>query len=441
MGEISYRDLNKRMWKDSMRMRKLGEERESAAEMNEKIGGGGDGEGEEDSRRSELSRRKKMARSQDAVLKHMVKIMNCKGQGFVYGIVPEKGKSVTGSSDSLRKWWKEKVIFEKNALAAIVEFFPKLLEETPPITNSNNFNGDNPACSILFLLPDLQDATLGSLLSALMQHCDPPQRCFPLDKGLPPPWWPTGTELWWGDQGVVSLEQGPPPYKKPHDLKKAWKVTVLAGIIKHMSPDLDRMRDLVKHSKSLQNKMSSKESGTWSKVVNREEDILKLVTQKTQNILLCDKQGEEEKTTKCNQHQGSKEKRKCEFEREASTEIALYECPNLRCPKSRLGFGFLDKNSRTEHEKICSFCDDRGEYPQWIEEDIQRSLEEYDSHFDNGGFENYGRQELRYDPMMYVDVNMDQIPAQDEQVSSEEVFNSLSTSVWDLAYDDLYQGD
>lgn len=241
---------------------------------------------------------------------------------------------------------------------------------------------------------------------------------------------------------MVSLEQGPPPYKKPHDLKKAWKVTVLAGIIKHMSPDLDRMRDLVKHSKSLQNKMSSKESGTWSKVVNREEDILKLVTQKTQNISLCDKQGEEEKTTKCNQHVGSKEKRKCEFEREASMEIALYECPNLRCPKSCLGFGFLDKNSRTEHEKICSFCDGRGEYPEWIEEDMQRSLEEYDSHFDNGGFESYGGQGLRYDPMMmYVDVNMDQVPAQDEQVSGEEVFSSLSTSVWDLAYDDVYQGD
>ncbi|KAG2293539.1 hypothetical protein Bca52824_040208 [Brassica carinata] len=42
-------------------------------------------------RRAEASRRKKMARSQDSVLKYMMKIMEvCKARGFVYGIVPEK---------------------------------------------------------------------------------------------------------------------------------------------------------------------------------------------------------------------------------------------------------------------------------------------------------------------------------------------------------------
>ena len=64
------------------------------------------------------------------------------------------------------------------------------------------------------------------------QHCDHPQRRFPLEKGVPPPWWPTGNEEWWPQIGLPK-DQGPPPYKKPHDLKKAWKVGVLTAVIKH----------------------------------------------------------------------------------------------------------------------------------------------------------------------------------------------------------------
>ena len=45
---------------------------------------------------------------------------------------------------------------------------------------------------------------------------------------------------------------GSPPYKKPHDLKKAWKVGVLTAVIKHMSPDIARIRKLVRQSKCLQ---------------------------------------------------------------------------------------------------------------------------------------------------------------------------------------------
>lgn len=45
-------------------------------------------------------------------------------------------------------------------------------------------------------LQELQDATLGSLLSALMQHCDPPQWRYPLEKSTPPPWWPSSDEDW-----------------------------------------------------------------------------------------------------------------------------------------------------------------------------------------------------------------------------------------------------
>ncbi|ONK74002.1 uncharacterized protein A4U43_C03F1780 [Asparagus officinalis] len=125
-------------------------------------------------------------------------------------------------------------------------------------------------------LRELQDSTLGSLLSALLQHCEPPQRRFPLEKGLAPPWWPTGLEIWWGVQGDWAKAQGPPPYRKPHDLKKAWKVSLSAAVIKHMSPNLDQMRRLVSQSKSLQNKMSAREIETWARVLDREESALRL---------------------------------------------------------------------------------------------------------------------------------------------------------------------
>ncbi|KAJ9170333.1 hypothetical protein P3X46_018448 [Hevea brasiliensis] len=165
--DISYDDLKKRMWKDSMGMQKL----------KEKHGN----EEPESLAKQEASRWKKMSRAQDSIPKYMVKIMKvCKTQGFVYGILPEKGKPVMGSSDRLRQWWKERVRFDQNAPLAIAEF-----------------------------LPILEQGELDS-------------RRFPLERGLAPPWWPTGSEAWWGEQGPAQ-EHGPPPYKKPHDLKKCWK--------------------------------------------------------------------------------------------------------------------------------------------------------------------------------------------------------------------------
>nr|GMC93246.1 putative ETHYLENE INSENSITIVE 3-like 4 protein [Ipomoea batatas] len=440
MEEISYGDLKKRMWKDRLLMQKIKGEREAAAAGKEGIFRD-PGEESASEKQVEASRRKKMARSQDAVLRYMVKIMEvCKGQGFVYGIVPEKGKPVTGSSDSLREWWKEKVKFDKNAPEAIAEYLPKLVGLV-----------EDPNSSIIYLLQDLQDTTLGSLMSALMQHCLPPQRKFPLEKGLAPPWWPTGAELWWGDQGTAQ-EHGPPPYKKPHDLKKAWKISVLAAIVKHMSPDLDRMRRLVKQSKSLQNKMSAKDTTTWSKIVTREEDLVKLA-QKALRITDQEDQDSDQDSLRITDQDSLKhDKRKCTFEREIATEIALFACQNLQCPQSGLGFGFPDKTSRTEHEQICPHHPDQnlvdfgknyvsslitegddidtGQFPDWINEDIQRIFHEYNAQFVNGGAGNFGnlltdnlteQQQFRYDPPM----------------ASEEASTSGSTSVWDLAYDDI----
>lgn len=73
--EISYEDLKRRMWKDRIRMRKFKEKLSNEPDF------------ESSGVKQEASRRKKMARSQDSILKYMVKIMEvCNAQGFVYGI-------------------------------------------------------------------------------------------------------------------------------------------------------------------------------------------------------------------------------------------------------------------------------------------------------------------------------------------------------------------
>lgn len=115
----------------------------------------------------------------------MLKLMEvCQARGFVYGIIPEKGKPVSGSSDNLRAWWEENIKFDKNGPAAIGKYEADCLAIGEA---DSDHNGNSQS-----ILHDLQDATLGSLLSALMQHRDPPQRKYPLEKGIPPPWWPTG---------------------------------------------------------------------------------------------------------------------------------------------------------------------------------------------------------------------------------------------------------
>ncbi|AET00045.1 putative transcription factor EIL family [Medicago truncatula] len=254
--EMDVDELERRMWRDKMRLKRLKEQTKAK-----------EGIDAAKARQSqEQARRKKMSRAQDGILKYMLKMMEvCKAQGFVYGIIPEKGKPVTGASDNLREWWKDKVRFDRNGPAAISKY-----------QADNAIPGKNDGCNSIgptpHTLQELQDTTLGSLLSALMQHCDPPQRRFPLEKGNPPPWWPAGTEDWWPQIGLPK-DQGPPPYKKPHDLKKAWKVGVLTAVIKHMSPDIAKIRKLVRQSKCLQDKMTAKESATWLAIINQEESL------------------------------------------------------------------------------------------------------------------------------------------------------------------------
>ncbi|KMT03148.1 hypothetical protein BVRB_8g197040 [Beta vulgaris subsp. vulgaris] len=256
--EIEPEELERRMWKDRIKLKRIKEREQLEAQRA--------AEKQKPKQTSDQARRKKMSRAQDGILKYMLKLMEvCKARGFVYGIIPEKGKPVSGSSDNIRAWWKEKVKFDKNGLAAIAKYEAECLVMTE---GANNGNGNGQST-----LQDLQDATLGSLLSSLMQHCDPPQRKFPLEKGVPPPWWPSGDEDWWSKLGLPKGQN--PPYKKPHDLKKMWKVGVLTAVIKHMSPDIAKIRRLVRQSKCLQDKMTAKESSIWLGVLGREESLIR----------------------------------------------------------------------------------------------------------------------------------------------------------------------
>lgn len=257
---MTIEDLKRRIWFDQLRIDRMREEERQL-------------HGEEnnhhhhfestDTRLSpkvQQARRKKLSRVRDSLVKYMLQLTDeCKAQGYVYGIISEAGKIITGSSDSLRAWWKEKVRFSHSA--------PKALEDFASERGMPGFRNTAPPGS----LKDLSDTMLGSLLSAMMPHCNPPQRRFPLEKGVPPPWWPTGKESWWGVNEMTKTIQ-PPPYRKPHDLKKAWKVGVLLSIIKHMAPDLDVVRRLVRKSKCLQEKMSARDLKIWMAVVKDEEE-------------------------------------------------------------------------------------------------------------------------------------------------------------------------
>uniref|UniRef100_A0A2P2LUK4 Ethylene-insensitive3/ethylene-insensitive3-like protein n=1 Tax=Rhizophora mucronata TaxID=61149 RepID=A0A2P2LUK4_RHIMU len=255
--EIEAEELERRMWKDHVKLRRIKERQKLAAQQ--------DVDKQKPKQTSDQARRKKMSRAQDGILKYMLKLMEvCNVRGFVYGIIPEKGKPVSGASDNLRAWWKEKVRFDKNGPAAIAKYVAECLAMGEA---DNSCNGSSQPS-----LQDLQDAILGSLLSSLMQHCDPPQRKYPLEKGVPPPWWPTGNEEWWVKLGLPPGQI--PPYKKPHDLKKMWKAGVLTAVIKHMSPDIAKIRRHVHQSKCLQDKMTAKESAIWLGVLGREESLI-----------------------------------------------------------------------------------------------------------------------------------------------------------------------
>ncbi|VAH90494.1 hypothetical protein VPH35_065571 [Triticum aestivum] len=393
-------ELERRMWRDRMKLKRLKELQQSRGKE-QAAGGGGAGDGLKPRQSQEQARRKKMSRAQDGILKYMLKMMEvCRAQGFVYGIIPEKGKPVSGASDNLRAWWKEKVRFDRNGPAAIAKY---QADNAVPGSESELASGTASPHS----LQELQDTTLGSLLSALMQHCDPPQRRFPLEKGISPPWWPSGDEEWWPELGIPK-DQGPPPYKKPHDLKKAWKVSVLTAVIKHMSPDIEKIRRLVRQSKCLQDKMTAKEISTWLAVVKQEEELFMRLhpgvrppasaggiasaisfnaSSSEYDVDLADDcKGDEAGTHKMAmddptafnlgaailndkflmQAPMKEETGDMEYVQKRSAVAAepelmlnnrVYTCNNVQCPHSDYGYGFLDRNARNSHRYTCKYND------------------------------------------------------------------------------------
>ncbi|KAL4318365.1 hypothetical protein GQ457_18G006580 [Hibiscus cannabinus] len=372
--EIDVDELERRMWRDKMRLKRLKEQNKCKEVVDIA----------KQRQSQEQARRKKMSRAQDGILKYMLKMMEvCKAQGFVYGIIPEKGKPVTGASDNLREWWKDKVRFDRNGPAAISKYQADNL--IPGKSDGCNSIGPTP-----HTLQELQDTTLGSLLSALMQHCDPPQRRFPLEKGVPPPWWPTGNEEWWPQLGLPE-DQGPPPYKKPHDLKKAWKVGVLTAVIKHISPDIAKIRKLVRQSKCLQDKMTAKESSTWLAIINQEEALARELYPDScpplpsggGNVSLVindcteyDVEGGEDepqfdvqeiKTGTINSSTLVMERmraisssnldftRKRKPSNDLNMEQKFYTCEFLQCPSSEPRSGFHDRTARDNHQLTCPY--------------------------------------------------------------------------------------
>ncbi|KAF7815481.1 protein ETHYLENE INSENSITIVE 3-like [Senna tora] len=358
--EIDVDELERRMWRDKMRLKRLKEQTKSKEGI----------DSVKHRQSQEQARRKKMSRAQDGILKYMLKMMEvCKAQGFVYGIIPEKGKPVTGASDNLREWWKDKVRFDRNGPAAITKY-----------QADNAIPGKNDGCNSLgptpHTLQELQDTTLGSLLSALMQHCNPPQRRFPLEKGVSPPWWPTGNEEWWPQIGLPK-DQGSPPYKKPHDLKKAWKVGVLTAVIKHMSPNIAKIRKLVRQSKCLQDKMTAKESATWLAIINQEEALARELypdycpplssTGGTEDEPNFDVE-ERKPVGRLPIQQPSfpikgevitnmefARKRKISNDLNMLVDQKIYTCEHPQCPYSEARLGFQDRTSRDNHQLNCPY--------------------------------------------------------------------------------------
>ncbi|KAL1207116.1 Protein ETHYLENE INSENSITIVE 3 [Cardamine amara subsp. amara] len=247
-------ELQRRIWRQEKRLIRLKQQRKDKENVDEQL------------QEEEMIKMMKMAMkttcsAQDEISRFMFKMMEeCNGKGFVYGIINENGEPVTSATDNLQDWWNDKVKFELNGPVAVARH-----QEWYNMVNGidNNIGKE----TTMTMLQELNDQTLGWLLSALLQKCDPPQRMFPFEKGVRAPWWPTGEEDWWPHQDQVLV----PPYKKPHDLNKMWKAGVLTSVIKHMPPG--KIRKIVSESSKLRNKMTARETVTWFSIINQEEAL------------------------------------------------------------------------------------------------------------------------------------------------------------------------
>lgn len=148
----------------------------------------------------------------------------------------------------------------------------------------------------------------------------------------------------------------------------------MAAVIKHMSPDLNKLRKLVTQSKSLQDKMTAKDSATWSKVVNQEEALVML----TNKCLTISSSGEKEDhgnqsegllnsenscgSSSSSSGQNSEKRKRVGFDQDGVTE-RLHACRNAVCAQSELSLGFPDRSSRMDHESVCAYRLDQSQVP------------------------------------------------------------------------------
>jgi ethylene-insensitive protein 3 len=188
-------------------------------------------------------------------------------------------------------------------------------------------------------------------------------------------------------------------------LKKAWKVGVLTAVIKHMSPDIAKIRKLVRQSKCLQDKMTAKESATWLAIINQEEALARelypdscppLSSAGGSGSLVIndcseyDVEGAEDEPNfdvqECKPenlnsnfgidrireglsvHQSTYpvkgevitnidfiRKRKPTGDLNMMVDQKIYTCEYLQCPYSELRLGFHDRTSRDNHQLTCPY--------------------------------------------------------------------------------------
>ncbi|KAK3124842.1 hypothetical protein QOZ80_7BG0594430 [Eleusine coracana subsp. coracana] len=128
-----------------------------------------------------------------------------------------------------------------------------------------------PSLPLAAALNMFHGATLQRMVSALMPRCHPPLwQHETRGPGLaPPPWWPTGSEPWWGPEVAAHLPTMaahlPVPFVKGKQLRKAHRVVLLVAIVKHLTPDFDRVTAAVGPCG-----LSASEAALWNNAIENE---------------------------------------------------------------------------------------------------------------------------------------------------------------------------
>ncbi|XP_034586782.1 protein ETHYLENE-INSENSITIVE 3-like 2 [Setaria viridis] len=106
------------------------------------------------------------------------------------------------------------------------------------------------------------------MLSALMLSYDWPVGQRQGWTGAPPSWWPTAAEDWWVPEVVAHLNTM--PAHTPVPLKKVEKVAVLVVVMKHLSPDFDRISEKVEVSQNAKAKLTAEQKNLWKSALENE---------------------------------------------------------------------------------------------------------------------------------------------------------------------------